>query len=811
MAQFPWVPIFEELADKLLEYETRQEELIALIDRMRAKGIPVYSTNDKFADGTTGTMREIDPFTFFSNFNRGVTDDNRRTLLTALKAELDLKSEIPDDFTGVPVAHNQAAWFFDYAKGREPSDVDVLWKLAKAARAGGPDQMDPSLFKRGLAIKRVALAKLTMGLFWFRSDAFLSIDSTMRKHLAKKGIATKAVEDLESYRALITTVHNQIGDDFKQISYDAYAGPQTPSKRYWVGGFGKKDRLEAMLAGSFWSHNYPQDTDKPAGKRVWELFEQIQPGDELAIKGYGGRNDLHVHLVGEVEKLVPAQQKVTLKKLNRTMYKGKGPKGTKWFDTLNEVTDPETITAIFQGKEIPGTDPDPDPELEVDLPRNLILYGPPGTGKTFQLLRWAEKYFTEPETAENAGAPSLDAVQELPLWQVLALALVDLGKVTVRELQKHPMVLGKEQVSTGKRFNSQIWGNLQVHTKKDCPNVGYAVRREPLIFWKDEKSLWSVDTELLGDVMPDVEAFTPGKTGPPVSAARRFSFVTFHQSYSYEDFVEGIRPVVDDDESIGYEVLPGAFRKLVNKAIKDEEGRPHAIFIDEINRANIAKVFGELITLLEEDKRIGGDNETAVQLPYSGDTFAVPGNLWVIGSMNTADRSIALLDTALRRRFDFQELMPNSDVIREHVGDAGVVDDVDVAALLEVVNQRIEFLFDRDHTLGHSYFLGIENLDELKTVFVDRVIPMLQEYFYEDWEKVCLVLACPSSVHGAPSNPKPVIERQILTAKGLFGDGAGQLEDRRFHFGVSREFKDAKGVDLLPFFENMVKTGITAP
>ena len=236
------------------------------------------------------------------------------------------------------------------------------------------------------------------------------------------------------------------------------------------------------------------------------------------------------------------------------------------------------------------------------------------------------------------------------------------------------------------------------------------------------------------------------KGGEQIGVKRRFDkyrnkkqieMVTFHQNYAYEDFIEGIRPVLSEEagqgQEIEYELSQGIFKEISNRA-EEKKAENYVLIIDEINRGNIAKIFGELITLIEESRRLGRTGATEVTLPYSGKSFGVPDNLYIIGTMNTADRSIALLDTALRRRFEFKEMMPDPSQIKKDI------EGVNLKELLEKMNERIRVMIDREHQTGHTYFFDVEDMESLKKTFQNKIIPLLQEYFYDDYEKINLVL-----------------------------------------------------------------------
>lgn len=415
-----------------------------------------------------------------------------------------------------------------------------------------------------------------------------------------------------------------------------------------------------------------------------------------------------------------------------------------------------------------------DPNIQLPKGLNTIYYGPPGTGKTYCLDQLKKTYFTI-RAIEVSNERWLESIfGELTWWEVLAAALSDMnGPAKVAALKIHPFVQAKLRISNNKTYTQTIWQNLQTHTSENSLQVNLSRRSSPPVFDKKEDSTWILLDDW-NDFCPNVsialEKYAQGQ--PKSEPIKRYEFVCFHQSYSYEEFVEGIRPVLlepGSDADLGYVLQDGVFKKICSKAAQDPDNK-YALFIDEINRGNVSKILGELITLIEEVKRKGAKEELSVKLPYSGDAFSVPSNLHIIGTMNTADRSLALMDTALRRRFSFEELQPDPSLLsKQKVYENGT--SVELDRLLMTMNQRIEVLYDREHTLGHSYFMGelrdFPTFNSLQTIFTKKIIPLLQEYFYDDWEKIRLVLG---------DNQKSIEALQFVRNKKvsdahLFGNG----------------------------------------
>ena len=294
-------------------------------------------------------------------------------------------------------------------------------------------------------------------------------------------------------------------------------------------------------------------------------------------------------------------------------------------------------------------------------------------------------------------------------------------------------------------FRAEIFATLSANT-----NTAHVAEPNP-----------TYETEVKKPAIPlNYILYGPPGTGKTYEAQKLcagyiYKFVTFHQSFSYEEFIEGIRAETVGDR-INYRIRKGVFYEICLEALRQAGYQSFAgciddtaanrqqkfskapaviLVIDEINRGNIAKILGELITLIEPSKRLGNTSELWLTLPYSQESFGVPANLYIIGTMNTADRSIALIDTALRRRFSFYEQMPTATLL-----DDKIIDQTNLGQLLRTLNERIELLYDRNHTIGHTYFLPVNTFEQLCEVFRQQIVPLLQEYFYDDWHKIQLIL-----------------------------------------------------------------------
>jgi len=433
---------------------------------------------------------------------------------------------------------------------------------------------------------------------------------------------------------------------------------------------------------------------------------------------------------------------------------------------------------------------------------NRILYGPPGTGKTYRSV------------AESVAIIDGQPVQVLMATQAAYVA-------AKRKFDAYRAEGQIEFVTFHPSYTYQDFV-VGIRPSTEGTNVVYSVEPGPLKRLADlAEENWRASRLAAGGALTDMQRFDRAFAGllkDISNAPEQYVEMTLHGGKKIQARVgkqaKGVLLSMSE-EGIPYNVArkgladlwpqlasfsaPGDMEPrsnlsyffavlkhlatIDNKLGTPEEKAPvplknYVLVIDEINRGNIAKIFGELITLIEDDKRIGATNELTCSLPYvdpeEEPAFGLPPNLFIVGTMNTADRSIALLDTALRRRFVFDELMPDITVLP-----VVSVDGVELSKLLEKLNQRIAYLFDRDHMLGHAYFMGIKTFADLEQCLLRKVIPLLQEYFFEDWSKIRLVFR-----DGQKKNEQQIVRELSVDASQLFGSDA-EIGDGRAMFEVA--------------------------
>lgn len=415
------------------------------------------------------------------------------------------------------------------------------------------------------------------------------------------------------------------------------------------------------------------------------------------------------------------------------------------------------------------------------VPLNQILYGPPGTGKTYHTIEAAVKaadpeFYLGLNIDQKVGATTEQRAALQKKYQQLCDAK------RIRFVTFHQSY-GYEEFVEGLRANTtednQVSYRVEDGIFKKACRAASNEAKGLLETFIDQVSIEPIEltTKNNHEFLCSVDSSSNRKSFDitPQSTQTR-------QDARYADVSRYLGGEAENDNTHNYSYVRAIGEYLKQKFKPSTHDKPnYVLIIDEINRGNISKIFGELITLLEPSKRFGQSEAITLTLPYSGDQFSVPDNLYLIGTMNTADRSLAMMDTALRRRFEFVEMMPTPSLLSNVV-----VKGIDLEKLLETLNQRIEVLYDREHTLGHAFFMPVKECVKqgddnqafivLKSVFQNKIIPLLEEYFFEDWNKIRLVLADNQKAENAQLEDLQFISEQKLTTTALgtlFGHNHG--------------------------------------
>ena len=725
-ATFNWSNFYEEFPTILLEYKNDRKNLISKLQNVYEEigmKLPKMESN--------GEILDIDPFTIFGLFNKGITDDNRKRILGEIAKQFNLKNKVPFSFEGIPLVNNLRSTFFNFAEERGENDINNLWEVFESAIRYADNPTQGNKLKIESTYNNVIKQKgiqwnITMGLYWIRPNTYINLDSKNREFIIKQKILPqqfikevnqfKNVPNGEQYIQLCDLLLEKIKDgqygyrDFKELSFIAYE--------------------RNMSVDTVTQHN-TQNTDIAKNTILY------------GPPGTGKTYNTVMYAVAIIE--------------NKKLEEIKKENYTEVIDRYNKYKEDGLIefTTFHQsyGYEefIEGIKPviHSDEEDETDIQYEVV----PGLFKKF---------------CDIAGKPILRkekcdiGINESPtIWKI---SLEGSGENSTRtECMKNEHIrIGYDEY--GREITNLFKG---------------AAGRHILNYFINDMSIGDIVMSCYDCNTVDAIGVVTGEYEwhdeyPEYKRLRKVNWIVKGIKENIIKINNGSRlsnPTVYKLRMDLSDVMEIIEKYSKNTIEVEEKKKNHVFIIDEINRGNISKIFGELITLIEPTKRIGQTEGQKVRLPYSQKLFGVPNNVYLIGTMNTADRSIATIDTALRRRFNFKEMLPDAEVL-----DGIYVEDVSIKDIFIKMNKRITVLFDREHTLGHAYFLPLKDaptIETLANIFENSIIPLLQEYFYEDYEKIRMVLG---------DNQKDSEDKQFITIEendynDLFGDTDYDFEE----------------------------------
>lgn len=704
--QFDWVDFYKELASKLLNYKKNRHELVDKVRRIyETTGInlPTLEKDNQIVD--------IDPFTVFGLFNKSsMKESNRVKIISAVADLFSIVTPVPTSFDSIPVLNNQNATFYYFIGDREDGDIDDLWDLFESALvyAGSPTTENRSRLSKYFDLtinkKGNANSKITMGLYWIAPNSFLNLDQRNTWYIYESGeIPSDLVQTLpkieakipsEKYFDIVEKLRTYLQSDasrlkdFKELSFEAWRYSEEVNKEERA----KKARVQRESKGAavadegvetihYWIYS-PGD-----GAASWDEFYQA------GIMGIGWDS------IGNLKAFSSKDE--MKQKMKETIDPTKSYKNAAYatWQFANDMKPGDIVFAkkgmhLIVGRGIVESD------YEYDASRTHY--------RNVRKVKWTHKgEWKHPGQAVMKTLTDITSFTDY-IEKLNALFESDvIDDVEEQEIEYPPYdteMFLEEVYMDKERYNTLV---ALVHNKKNvilqgAPGVGKTFAAKRLAY------------SMMG-----------------VKDPNRVMMVQFHQSYAYEDFIMGFRPSEN-----GFELKRGAFYNFCKDAEIDSEN-DYFFIIDEINRGNLSKIFGELFMLIESDKR-----GVEVQMLYSDEKFSVPDNVYIIGMMNTADRSLAMLDYALRRRFAFFDIKPGfeTDGFRKYRMNLASDKFDKLINCVESLNAAIKAdeSLGEGFCIGHSYFCNLEKATDqnLSGIIEFELIPLLKEYWFDEPMKV---------------------------------------------------------------------------